>query len=78
MTLSSNTFAFWVYIAKNRVGIASKSLKKFSVIEIGWFMQDSIGVNPDWLLFINLKKKKNTKVLLKISFWKILEKISRN
>ena len=75
MTLSSNTFAFWVYIAKLRVGIASKSLKKFCVIEIGWFMQVSIGVNPDWLLFRNFKKKnKKHRSTVKNQFLKDLRK----
>ena len=55
-------------------GLASKAFKiLWFVSEISLFTQESLGINPDWLLFRSLMSCKNAKILSKINSAKRLE-----
>ena len=57
--------------------LASKALKMFCVIAISWYMQGSLGLNPDWLLLEKLFLSRKSQILSKVRFSKVLEQMGK-
>ena len=57
--------------------LTSKALKMFCVMTMSWCMQEALDLNPHLLLLKRLFLLRNSKILSKISFLKILEQMGK-